>query len=87
LMKEMVIVSWSGGKDSALALYEVLKKKSFDVLELLTTVTQDYDRVSIHGVRCVLLEAQAESMGYPLEKMLIKKALPMLNTKVNWLRF
>ena len=73
MMKEMVIVGWSGGKDSALALYEVLKKKSFDVLELLTTVTEDYDRVSIHGVRRVLLEEQAESLGFPLEKMLIKK--------------
>jgi uncharacterized protein (TIGR00290 family) len=43
------------------------------VLELLTTVTEDYDRISIHGVRCVLLEQQARSLGFPLEEMLISK--------------
>ncbi len=67
-----VIVGWSGGKDSALALYEVLKS-GMEVLELLTTVTQDYDRISIHGVRRVLLEQQAEALGLLLEKMLIPK--------------
>jgi len=68
-----VIVAWSGGKDSAFALYEILIAKSYEVLELLTTVTEDYDRISIHGVRCVLLEQQARSLGFPLEKMLISK--------------
>jgi diphthamide synthase (EF-2-diphthine--ammonia ligase) len=87
LMREMVIVGWSGGKDSALALYEVLKKKSFDALELLTTVTEDYDRVRIHGVRRVLLEEQAESLGFRLKKCLSRKVLPTLNTRGNWLRF
>ena len=72
-MGEKVIVAWSGGKDSALALYEILNAKSYEVLELLTTVTQDYDRISIHGVRSVLLEQQARSLGFPLEKMFISK--------------
>jgi uncharacterized protein (TIGR00290 family) len=66
---------WSGGKDSALALYEILKTKRYEVLELLTTVTQDYDRISIHGVRRVLLEQQADALGFPLEKMLIPKGV------------
>jgi len=72
-MREKVIVAWSGGKDSTLALYEVLNAKSYEVLELLTTVTQDYDRISIHGVRRVLLEQQARSLGFALEEMLIPK--------------
>jgi uncharacterized protein (TIGR00290 family) len=72
-MREKVVVAWSGGKDSALALYEVLKTNRYEVLELLTTVTQDYDRISIHGVRSVLLEQQARSLGFPLEKMFISK--------------
>ncbi len=71
-MTEKVVVGWSGGKDSALALYEVLKS-GVDVLELLTTVTQEYDRVSIHGVRTVLLEQQAEALGLPLEKIMLPK--------------
>jgi uncharacterized protein (TIGR00290 family) len=74
-MKEKVIVAWSGGKDSALALNEILETNRYEVLELLTTVTQDYDRISIHGVRRVLLEQQANALGFPLEKMLISKGV------------
>jgi uncharacterized protein (TIGR00290 family) len=72
-MREKVIVAWSGGKDSALALYEVLNSDSYEVLELLTTVTKDYDRISIHGVRRVLLEQQAKALRIPLEEMFITK--------------
>jgi uncharacterized protein (TIGR00290 family) len=72
-MREKVIVAWSGGKDSALALYEVLNSGSYEVLELLTTVTKDHDRISIHGVRRVLLEQQAKALRIPLEQMFIMK--------------
>lgn len=72
-MREKVIVAWSGGKDSALALYEVLNSDSYEIVELLTTLTKDYDRISIHGVRRVLLEQQARALHIPLEKMFIKK--------------
>lgn len=70
---EKVVVGWSGGKDSAFALYEILKTQTYEVAALLTTVTRDYDRVSIHGVRRVLLEVQAEALGLPLEIMLLHK--------------
>lgn len=66
-------MSWSGGKDSCLALYELQRGQSYDVKALLTTVTQDYDRVSMHGVRRVLLEQQATSLGLPLRQILIQK--------------
>jgi uncharacterized protein (TIGR00290 family) len=72
-MSLRIILSWSGGKDSALALYEIQKAGNYEILALLTTVTEDYDRVSMHGVRRVLLERQAESLGYPLEKVFISK--------------
>jgi len=68
-----VIVAWSGGKDSALALYEVLNSGSYEVLELLTTVAKDHDRISIHGVRRVLLEQQTKALRIPLEEMFILK--------------
>jgi uncharacterized protein (TIGR00290 family) len=71
-LADKVIVAWSGGKDSALALYKVLKS-GMDVQALLTTVTQEYDRVSIHGVRRVLLEQQAESLGFPADEMMLAK--------------
>lgn len=70
---EKVICSWSGGKDSALALHEIRKSEEFEVVSLLTTVTEDYDRISMHGVRRELLERQAGSLGLPLRKILITK--------------
>lgn len=72
-MKEKVIFSWSGGKDSTLALYELKKTKKYEIVTLLTTITKDYDRISMHGVRTELLEMQAQSLGLPLEKVLITK--------------
>jgi len=68
---EKVIVSWSGGKDSALALYELLEAGRYEVCALLTTVTEEYDRISMHGVRRILLEQQAASLGLPLEEVSI----------------
>jgi uncharacterized protein (TIGR00290 family) len=62
-----VALSWSGGKDSTLALCELRTSGAYDVRVLITTVTQDYERISIHGVRRVLLERQAASLGLPLE--------------------
>ncbi len=72
-MAEPVVVSWSGGKDSAFALYEVLKNREYEVTALLTTVTEEYDRISIHGVRSVLLERQAASLNLPLRVVHIPK--------------
>jgi uncharacterized protein (TIGR00290 family) len=72
-LTEKAIGLWSGGKDSALALYEILESGSYEVLELLTTVAKDYDRISIHGVRRVLLEQQAKALRIPLEQMFITK--------------
>ena len=61
-----VALSWSGGKDSALALQRLRASTEYEVTALLTSVTREYDRVSIHGVRRSLLERQAASLGLPL---------------------
>ena len=68
---EKILVSWSGGKDSAFALYEILRTKRYDVSALLTTVTESYGRTSMHGVRQELAEKQAAAIGLPLEKVFI----------------
>ena len=65
-----MMVAWSGGKDSALALYEI-RKKGLEISALLTTVTEKYNRISMHGVRQALLEKQSNSLGLPLEKVFI----------------
>lgn len=64
---------WSGGKDSALALYEVLRDRRYEVTALLTTMTEGYDRISMHGVRKSLLHAQVESLNIPLCEVLISQ--------------
>ena len=72
-MSEKVLFTWSGGKDSALALYELQKRDGCEVAALLTTLTEDYDRISMHGVRSILLEKQAECLGLPIEKVYLSK--------------
>ncbi len=72
-MSTDILLSWSGGKDSSLALYEIQKANSHRVAALLTTITEDYDRISMHGVRRTLLEQQADALGIPLKKILIPK--------------
>ena len=68
-----ILYSWSGGKDSAMALHELLKERAYEVAALLTVVTKDYGRISMHGVRQELLESQASALGLPLEKVFITK--------------
>jgi uncharacterized protein (TIGR00290 family) len=68
-MAERVLVAWSGGKDSALALRAVLADPALEVEALLTTVTREYDRISVHGVRRSLLHAQVRALGLPLAEM------------------
>lgn len=63
---EPVILSWSGGKDSSLTLEALRADPRYEVVALLTSVTRGYDRISIHGVRRTLLEAQADGAGLPL---------------------
>ncbi|HNP20995.1 MAG TPA: diphthine--ammonia ligase [Panacibacter sp.] len=65
-MNNLSWFNWSGGKDSALALYKVLQQGQYKVGHLLTNVNAVHDRVSMHGVRRTLLLAQADSLGIPL---------------------
>jgi uncharacterized protein (TIGR00290 family) len=71
--KEIVLFTWSGGKDSALAFYNVSMNRKYKITALFTTVTDEYKRTSMHGVRETLLEKQAESIEIPLDKMFITK--------------
>jgi uncharacterized protein (TIGR00290 family) len=61
-----LILSWSGGKDSALSLYTLQQSGDHEIDALLTTITRDYDRISMHGVRRSLLHQQAEALGLPV---------------------
>ncbi len=71
---EKVLFCWSAGKDSALALFELRRNPAYRVQALLTTVTEEYDRVSMHGIRRSLLQRQAAALGLPLDVVLIPAA-------------
>jgi uncharacterized protein (TIGR00290 family) len=68
---EDVLFCWSGGKDSAMALRALQTGRDCRIIALLTTITEEYNRISMHGVRRTLLERQAESLGLPLHAVLI----------------
>ncbi len=61
-----IVMAWSGGKDSTLALEALLADPQWTPVALVTSVTQPYDRISMHGVRRTLLEQQAAALGLPL---------------------
>jgi uncharacterized protein (TIGR00290 family) len=65
LPRAKALISWSSGKDSAFALHEVRRAGELDVVGALTTVTETFGRVSIHGVRQEILHAQLDAAGLP----------------------
>ena len=65
MARPKALISWSSGKDCAFALHEVMQAGEFEVVGALTTVTETFGRVSIHGVRQEILQAQCEAAGLP----------------------
>lgn len=70
-------MAWSGGKDSAFSLYKVLQQGEYEVCYLVTTLSEKYNRISMHGVRSALLEQQAEAIGIPLLKLPLPETCSM----------
>lgn len=66
-VKCKVFFNWSGGKDSALCLYKTIQSKQYNIQYLITNINAVHNRISMHGVRRSLLEAQAASIGIPLQ--------------------
>lgn len=84
--------NWSGGKDSSLALYYILQQKKYEISLLLTSINAMHNRVSMHGVRRSLLEAQAASLNIPVSTIELPDEPNMaeyetiLNQKINTLK-
>jgi len=68
-----VLFNWSSGKDSSLSLYEMLQDERYTIESLLTTITRDFKRVSMHGTREELVHRQAEAFGIPLKIIYISR--------------
>src|SRR6186713_183785 len=74
MKKQKVTVSWSGGKDSAFALYKILVSGEYEVTGLHTVVDENSKRVGLHGVREEMIRLQAEAIGLPVEFILLPAA-------------
>ena len=70
--REPILLSWSGGKDSSLALAALRDDPSVEIVGLITSVTRGYERISIHGVRRTLLDAQVRQIGLPLYEITLE---------------
>lgn len=71
--RKKAVFNWSGGKDAALALQKTLRENQFEVVSLLTTISQETSRSSIHSIPLELLSKQADSIGIPLYTVLLSK--------------
>lgn len=80
--RQKAVFNWSGGKDSALALYKILRENEFDVVSLLTTINEETLTSSIHSIPLKLLSKQAESIGIPLHEVLFAKNLANYDEKM-----
>jgi len=70
-MPVKTVMAWSGGKDSACALWRLQRDERYEVTGLLTTLTEGFDRISMHGVRRELLGAQARALDLPVYEVWI----------------
>ncbi len=82
MSQQQALMNWSGGKDSALALYHSLLSGRWNITTLLTNVNEQYSRVSMHGVRTELMEAQADRLGIPLRFMRLSGNVSMAEYNV-----
>lgn len=67
--KIKISIAWSGGKDSALALWKLMQDESYEVVNLHTTFGEETKRVGLHGIHESLIQKQAESIGLPLDRL------------------
>lgn len=74
--KEPILLSWSGGKDSAMTLWQLRKSPDYVVTHLVTVLTEQDERITMHGVPRHLVEAQAEALGLPLTVVHVPQGAP-----------
>ena len=88
--QKKAVFNWSGGKDSALALYKVLQENEFEVIALLTTLNEETGTSSVHSIPIEILQKQSESIGIPLYTVLFGKDLnnydDKMQTAVNYFK-
>lgn len=83
-MTRRILIAWSGGKDSAFTLATLQQAVDTEVVGLLTAVTEDYDRISIHGVRREILHAQGRSVTLPVIEARLRVGADNCGYDVAW---
>ena len=78
-LKPKAFLNWSSGKDGALALFLALAEEKLNIETLVTTINEQVDRVSMHGLRVSLLRKQAEAIGLPLREIKLPEHISMQN--------
>lgn len=66
---QRVWLSWSSGKDCAYTLYTLRQQKDVEVVGLMTTINEKFERVAMHAIRCRLLREQAAAVGLPVHEV------------------
>jgi len=78
-LKKRALFNWSSGKDSTLALYKILQQNEYEIVSFLTSISEEYQRVSMHGIRMDLLQEQVKNLGFPLTLMSVPN-MPTMET-------
>jgi len=81
--RKKAVFNWSGGKDSALALYKILQGTDFEVIALLTTINEETGTSSVHSIPIQILQKQAQSIGIPLYTVEFAKDLNNYDDKMH----
>ncbi|OTG66759.1 ATP-binding protein [Acinetobacter silvestris] len=81
-IRKKAVFNWSGGKDSALALYKILQQNQFEVVALLTTVNEETKLSSMHAIPHALVVKQAESIGIPLYPVFLPQDLDIYEQRM-----
>lgn len=83
-MPESIIIAWSGGKDSALALHAIRRSGQFNVAALVTTFHHGRDRNAMHGIRREIILGQARKLGLPLDEIWLNEGASNAEYEQGW---
>ncbi len=83
-MPESIVIAWSGGKDSALALHAIRRSSAFQVAALVTTFHHGRERNAMHGIHREIIQAQAKALGLPLTEIWLNEGASNVEYEQGW---
>lgn len=83
-MPESIVIAWSGGKDSALALRAIRRSNAFQIAALITTFHRGRERNAMHGIAREIIQAQADALGLPLVEVWLNEGASNVEYEAGW---